>query len=591
MPLFTIRDDNGNPLNLGNTVDVLTGGKIKGKSKKVNPLTGKQYPIGYTPQSDFIGHPEEVGANGIPKEFGEYPDLSKLKNKTTPLEKRNKIRSDSDNFNDNINHFKHGYDYVFNEKGEASAKLISESYGENKDNSVYLGGYAHTGNENEDPTYFGYDVIIDIDNSPLFNGALQNFITTYSSMSEIKSRMEIYIRFKELFFRIFRANDYTEITSLYNKGHYLKKISGLNALTESTTHEDSRLLTDYGKDIITIGINEDVEMLLNELFYLYKTLAYSKINGKQLIPPNLLRFNCEIVVSEVRRFKRVYRLLNNQNTVTTDSADNQPIQSTTNGTGIYSMSIGSSGDISPLGEGTNGMGVPNYAPKSLSDIENSAIEKMQEINDLVSKIRYKLYECTLFTQNLSHEDSIDLTAPEMSNGSELTFKYKFTSSIYEKITWGYVNRQYKPNIFSINNSSYDLQSNDASQNVLTTENDIIKTDIWELYTKTNLLDDIIESPIDQLIKNNKLENNPAETLKKKLIASLNNEINRQIVKRLKIVNKAFTNIRNGLGLGQISEPTNIYDGDYYERMLNNDVRNSLRDFVGDSLRNYLDGGN
>jgi hypothetical protein len=102
-------------------------------------------------------------------------------------------------------------------------------------------------------------------------------------------------------------------SNLYQSGkraylnYYLKKVTGLGNLVESNTPSAKKYLTDYNKDVITLNFSEDLTLSMGTLAHLYKLLYWSKPNGKGLIPENLLRFNCNIVVSEVRNFKRVIK--------------------------------------------------------------------------------------------------------------------------------------------------------------------------------------------------------------------------------------------------------------------------------------------
>ena len=69
--------------------------------------------------------------------------------------------------------------------------------------------------------------------------------------------------------------------------------------------------------------------------------------------------------------------------------------------------------------------------------------------------------------------------------------------------------------------------------------------------------------------------------------------------RLRLLNNTLDKLRNGAGLGRMREPTNVYKN--YDNPLGIssgfffDVKNSLRDFAGDSLGGkiggFLKGGN
>jgi len=57
--------------------------------------------------------------------------------------------------------------------------------------------------------------------------------------------------------------------------------------------------------MLQIATTEDVTLSMGALAHLYKLLYWSKPHGKHLVPENLLRFNCDIIVSEVRNMQRV----------------------------------------------------------------------------------------------------------------------------------------------------------------------------------------------------------------------------------------------------------------------------------------------
>ena len=88
--------------------------------------------------------------------------------------------------------------------------------------------------------------------------------------------------------------------------YYLQKVGGLDKLSENNDVSSAfKYTADYKKDAIVLTFIEDVSLTLGTLASLYKLLYWSKPNGKSLIPENLLRFNCKIIVSELRNFTRV----------------------------------------------------------------------------------------------------------------------------------------------------------------------------------------------------------------------------------------------------------------------------------------------
>jgi len=273
--------------------------------------------------------------------------------------------------------------------------------------TLRLDHFKETPWENEDPPMFGFDIIFDSYSSPLLNGSLSDFILNYSNVSEILSKKQIYEEFKNQFQKFFRINgemkvDPTQIamTSLYSNvaaadsssplfnphkknylGHYLKKISGLDFLIEQNKGDTIKYTPDYKKDFITLDFREDVSMNLGTLAHLYKTLYWSKPNGKMLIPENLLRFNCIIIVSECRNFQRVK------------------------------------------------MGIKN--PKNLNIIK-----------DNLSRYVYTLRECQFYFDKMPLPNEIDMgdQGPQMFENYSLNFDFKYSSVKLERFVpngdWG-----------------------------------------------------------------------------------------------------------------------------------------------------------
>ncbi len=203
--------------------------------------------------------------------------------------------------------------------------------------NLRLSNFKETPWENQDPPMFGFDIIFDSFSSPLLNGSLTDFIVNYSNVSEIASKRQVYEEFKNQFQKFFRINGEMKVdpsqiaitsidssvasaessSPLHNPhkknylGHYVKKVSGLDFLIEQNKGDTIKYTPDYKKDFITLEMREDVSLNIGTLAHLYKTLYWSKPNGKMLIPENLLRFNCIIIISECRNFQRVKKGIKN----------------------------------------------------------------------------------------------------------------------------------------------------------------------------------------------------------------------------------------------------------------------------------------
>ena len=213
---------------------------------------------------------------------------------------------------------------------------------ENGDSQLRLGLFKGTPWEQSDPVYFGFDIIFDAVSSPLLNGSVLDFIANYSGVNEIASRTIVYDEFINQFTKFFRTNakprtlnpdaiamtktrphftgyadsvsnwtSLDENTKLFKPGksayfaHYIKKVSGLDLLIEANKGDTYKYSAEWKKDMIQISTTEDVTLSMGALAHLYKLLYWSRPHQKHLIPENLLRFNCDIIVSEVRNMNRI----------------------------------------------------------------------------------------------------------------------------------------------------------------------------------------------------------------------------------------------------------------------------------------------
>ena len=296
--------------------------------------------------------------------------------------------------------------------GRAQDKFTSEE-------NFRLASFKNTPYENNDPVTYGFQIVIDAVSSPLLNGSVEEFISQFSYISEIASKAIVIDDFKRQFIKIFKTKgsvniaadtrydedallikkqrngqsmvsstsgllaDYAAAGSgpgnkLYRSGkkaymsYYLQKVEGLSKLIETNLPDAKKYIADYGKDNIKLTFLEDVSSTMGALAHLYKLLYWSKPNGKNLIPENLLRFNCEIIVSECRNFNRVRKAAN------------------------------TTGDL-------------------------------EIIKDNVSRYIYSLRECQFYFNTMPHEDSIDMgNIKTYDSGFEVTFDYKYSTSKFEK---------------------------------------------------------------------------------------------------------------------------------------------------------------
>jgi len=202
---------------------------------------------------------------------------------------------------------------------------------ENGSSNLRLSQFTQTPFENNDPVMFGFEIIIDAVSSPLLNGSINDFINNYNTVNEIAARGQVYEDFKQQFIKFFRTKGEVRINDLQvptmskmnvnsaNQegqssifwpgkkaylGYYLKKVGGLDSLVESNKGDAMKYFASYKKDFVTLDFIEDVSLSVATMAHLYKILYWSKPNGKNIIPENLLRFNCDIIISECRNFNR-----------------------------------------------------------------------------------------------------------------------------------------------------------------------------------------------------------------------------------------------------------------------------------------------
>ena len=270
------------------------------------------------------------------------------------------------------------------------------------DLSVYPG----TSYENEDPVIFGFDIILDSISSPLLNNSVEDFIKLYNFISEVGNRDRVIYDFKNQLKKIFKtkgeiqnkntsghflSSDFDlyalsgggqtqESSFTYGKksylSHYIQKITGLDQLVERNTTEAHKPFSEWPKNKLTISFYEDVSATIGALAHLYKLLYWSVPNGKSIIPENLLRFNCDIVISEIRNYKRV-------------------------------MKAKEEGNI-------------------------------KVIKDNVSKYIYSLKECQFFFSKMPHDADIDLSNTKVYGdggpGYDIEMNWKFASTKFQKWT-------------------------------------------------------------------------------------------------------------------------------------------------------------
>jgi hypothetical protein len=295
-------------------------------------------------------------------------------------------------FNDyRYDYFKHGLQVLEN--------LNPIENPPNGSSNARLSNFTSTPFENNDPVMFGFEIVVDAVSSPLLNGSVIDFISNYSSISEVAARRQVYEDFKQQFIKFFRTKGTVRISDLQvptlskmnvnsaNQdsqasifwpgkkaylGYFIKKITGLDLLVENNKGETMKYFADYKKDMITLNFLEDVSLSVGTLTHLYKLLYWSKPNGKNIIPENLLRFNCDIIISECRNFNRTRKATETGN--------------------------------------------------------------LEIIKDNLSRHIYSLRECQFWFDKMPHNNDIDIggQGPQIYDEYSMSFDYKYVTNKFER---------------------------------------------------------------------------------------------------------------------------------------------------------------
>jgi hypothetical protein len=295
-------------------------------------------------------------------------------------------------FNDyRYDYFKHGLQVLEN--------LNPIENPPNGSSNARLSNFTSTPFENNDPVMFGFEIVIDAVNSPLLNGSIIDFINNYSGINEVAARRQVYEDFKQQFIKFFRTKGTVRISDLQVPtlskmnvnsasqdsqanifwpgkkaylGYFIKKIAGLDLLVENNKGETMKYFADYKKDMITLSFFEDVSLSVATMTHLYKLLYWSKPNGKNIIPENLLRFNCDIIISECRNFQRTRKAAETGN--------------------------------------------------------------LEIIKDNLSRHIYSLRECQFWFDKMPHNNDIDIggQGPQVYDDYSVSFDYKYVTNKFER---------------------------------------------------------------------------------------------------------------------------------------------------------------
>ncbi len=544
-------------------------------------------------------------------------------------------------FNDSsADYFKHGLHTIDEKTPLRSDKNTREAWdGHEESTPLRLSnvlrdntGRGGTPYENSDPVLFGFELVIDAISSPLLNGSVEDFIEQFNSISEVAARKYVLSDFKQQFIKLFKTKGSVFIdqtaqnqtkTSIPNSGYpntesqtnifepgkkaylsyYLKKVSGLNMLIEANQPVKKKFLVDYRNDVLKLTFSEDVSLTMGTLAHLYKLLYWSKPSGKNIVPENLLRFNCDIIISEVRNLNRVRKAMDTGN--------------------------------------------------------------LEVIKENVSRHVYSLKECQLWFDVPAHDDEVDFSqAPKEFDNFVVTMDYKYVTTKFERwvpdgngfgtyagynngalwkvgnpgsrgtqstVNAGTLNDNSVPKFFTagLNSLKHNgvktpivLQSFTINQDAINSDGFKKDASVDANSSGTNNTGDETEGSnetapdkkgarraktkesFEKFKENSK---KAGKKLAKNLEKAAKRELQSQINLRFRLLNNTLDKVRNASGIGRMREPTNIYEVPYFYQGISNglggqisstffyDVHNSLRDFAGDAvggqLGNIARGGN
>lgn len=467
---------------------------------------------------------------------------------------------------------------------------INSEFSTAGDSKSRLGRFRTTPYELTDPVMFGCEIIIDAVTSPLLNGSVIDFIDRFGSqMSEVSSKRVVYEEFKQQFVKLFKTKGSVfvdsgvvsmtgapsnEATAEANIGifapgkkaymsYYLKKITGLDKLAEGNSSSTFKYLTDYRRDVINLEFTEDVSLSVGALAHLYKLLYWSKPNGKSLVPDNLLRFNCDIIVSEVRNFNRVRKAVDTGNIEVIKDNVSRYVYSLRE-CQFYFKSMPHPGDIT-MGGSTDGPSI--YASYNGLDFDYkySTVRLEKWVEGAQNSGKYVTYNGgsiwkignpgargntgTASTQDNSLPKFFTMgTNPFQENGVEKPFVVK---SIFETFQ--------DEEISTTNNSQANVDKQEQSSKEKATQ-------VFEKFKSSS------KEKASQALK----------VVENTLIRSATRELQNQVNVRVGLLNATINKIINAQGLSRISPPRNIYteDAQSPSSRIFYDVRGDLLNFLG-----------
>ncbi len=267
----------------------------------------------------------------------------------------------------------------------------------------------------DDPTYLGFSIFFDFQNSPLLfisdDSALEgDYAYKYlSSVSPARARL---------------LKSFVESLQYLqnNKPYVFQTIEGLDRCWNiSTDLTDAYMGGDDAK--IAIGCLESLDLRITGIMDMYRKIAYDNNSRKEILPANLRKFRCTIFVQEIRRFKTLTAIIRQQQSQTSSN------------TGLSNFIVPSTGggllDANTLNRVANG-----------EDDDPIALF----VNDNVSTVSFNLEFCEFMPEVSSIAFSSFNNAGEKTAAQQkIGFKYE---KVYEVNRYSSVDSEINDNTLS-----------------------------------------------------------------------------------------------------------------------------------------------
>lgn len=163
-----------------------------------------------------------------------------------------------------------------------------------------------------DPTFLGFTLLFDWQDSPLFRDDIDNGATYEYTDSAYRYLERIGQSQKQLQLKQFKEKLQTVNRDM---PWYWQSIEGLEGVWEKY-HNIKEPYLGGDDSIITINTLESIDFSITGLLELYRNVAYDFKNRREVLPENMREFNLIIFVEEIRKF-RSFRLNTNDATSTT----------------------------------------------------------------------------------------------------------------------------------------------------------------------------------------------------------------------------------------------------------------------------------